>query len=91
MCRVSYCYEPCPETEENLALMRRLHELHLEPPVYGSRKLTVVLGREGAVGNRKRVVRLLRRMGIEGIYAKPRTSLPEPGHQIYPHLLRDLE
>jgi putative transposase len=74
-----------------LALMRRLDELHLQHAVYGSRKLTVLLGQEGSVVNRKRVVRLLRRMGIEAIYAKPRTSLPEAGHQIYPYLLRGLE
>src|SRR5258708_10815111 len=71
--------------------MRRLDELHLEHPVYGSRKLAVSLRREGLVINRKRVVRLLRLMGIEAIYAKSKTSLPGPGHQIYPYLLRDLE
>ncbi len=71
--------------------MRRLDELHLEHPVYGSRKLGVLLRREGLAINRKRVVRLLRLMGIEAIYAKPKTSLPAPGHQIYPYLLRDLE
>ena len=90
VCRSRYYYQCAPETAENLALMRRLDELHLEHPVYGSRKLTVSLRREGLVINRKRVVRLLRLMGIEAIYAKPRTSLPEPGHQIYPYLLRDL-
>lgn len=89
--RSSYYYRCAPETGENLSLMRRLDELHLEHPVYGSRKLTVLLHQEGLAVNRKRVVRLLRLMGIEAIYAKPRTSLPEPGHQIYPYLLRDLE
>lgn len=91
LCRSSYYYQCCPETEENLALMRRLDELHLEHPVYGSRKLAVSLRREGLVINRKRVVRLLRLMGIEAIYAKPKTSVPLPGHQIYPYLLRGLE
>jgi len=91
LCRSSYYYECCPETEANLALMRRLDELHLEHPVYGSRKLTVSLRREGLIINRKRVVRLLRLMGIEAIYAKPKTSQPTPGHQIYPYLLRGLE
>jgi putative transposase len=90
LCRSSYYYQCAPESEENLALMRRLDELHLEHPVYGSRKLTVLLHQEGLAVNRKRVVRLLGLMGIEAIYAKPRTSLPEPGHQIYPYLLRDL-
>jgi putative transposase len=69
LCRSTYYYEPCPETEENLALMRRLDELHLENPVYGSRKLTVLLRQAGLAINRKRVVRLLRLMGIEAIYA----------------------
>ena len=91
LCRGSYYYQCAPETEENLALMRRLDELHLEHPVYGSRKLAVCLRRDGMVVNRKRVVRLLRLMGIEAIYAKPRTSQPAPGHQIYPYLLRGLE
>ena len=63
--RTGYYYEPCPESEENLALMRRLDELHLEHPVYGSRRLTAVLQREGWQVNRKRVVRLLQVMGIE--------------------------
>ena len=90
LCRSSYYYQCCPETEENLALMRRLDELHLEHPVYGGRKLSVLLRREGLVINRKRLLRLLRLMGIEAIYAKPKLSLPEPGHQIYPYLLRDL-
>jgi putative transposase len=91
LCRSAYYYEPCPESQENLALMRRLDELHLEHPVYGSRKLTVLLRQEGQEINRKRVRRLLRMMGIEAIYAKPRTSLPAPGHQIYPYLLEDLD
>ena len=91
LCRGTYYYQCAPETEENLALMRRLDQLHLEHPIYGSRKLTVSLRREGMAINRKRVVRLLRLMGIEAIYAKPQTSQPAPGHQIYPYLLRGLE
>lgn len=90
LCRSTYYYEPCPESEQNLALMRRLDELHLAHPVYGSRKLTVLLRQQGQEVNRKRVVRLLGVMGIEAIYAKPRTSLPAPGHQLYPYLLADL-
>ena len=63
-CRSSYYYQYAPETEANLALMRRLDELHLEHPVYGSRKLTVCLRQEGLAVKRKCVVRLLRLMGI---------------------------
>ena len=90
VCRSTYYYEAAPETRENLALMRRLDQMHLEHPVYGSRKLTVLLRQEGLAINRKRVRRLLRLMGIEAIYTKPRLSLPAPGHQIFPYLLRDL-
>ena len=89
--RTAYYYEPCPETEENLRLMRRLDELHMESPVYGSRRLTVMLRREGQGVNRKRIGRLLRVMGIEAIY--PRRSLSQPceGHEIFPYLLKGLE
>ncbi len=88
--RSAYYYECAPESAENLALMRRLDELHLEHPVYGSRKLAVMLAREGRVVNRKRVVRLLGLMGIEAIHTKTRTSDPGPGHRIYPYLLKGL-
>jgi putative transposase len=89
--RSGFYYEPCPESEENLALMRRLDELHLERPVYGSRRLTVLLQREGIQVNRKRVVRLLQVMGVEAIYPKRSLSGPGEGHRIYPYLLKDLE
>jgi putative transposase len=88
--RTAYYYQPCPETEANLRLMRRLDELHLEHPVFGSRRLIVLLGREGWVVNRKRVVRLLRLMGIEAIYPRQHLSQPQDGHQIFPYLLDDL-
>ena len=89
--RSGYYYEPCPETADNLALMRRLDELHLEHPVYGSRRLTVLVRREGVVVNRKRVMRLLQVMGIEAIGPRPSTSQPGEGHRIYPYLLEGLE
>jgi putative transposase len=89
--RTAYYYEPCPETEENLMLMRRLDELHLEDPVFGSRRLTVMLRREGHEVNRKRVGRLLRVMGIEAIYPRRSLSRPGEGHEIYPYLLKDVE
>ena len=62
--RSGFYYEPLPESQENLALMRRLDELYLEHPVYGSRRLTAVLRREGREVNRKRVARLLGLMGV---------------------------
>jgi putative transposase len=89
--RSGYYYEPCPETDANLALMRRLDELHLAHPVYGSRKLTKLLGREGLIVNRKRVQRLLQIMGIEALYPHRSTSAPGPGHRLYPYLLEGLE
>jgi putative transposase len=89
--RTAYYYQPCPETEENLALMRRLDELHLEHPVYGSRRLTVMLRREGKAVNRKRVSRLLGLMGIEAIYPRRLLSQPGEGHEIFPYLLKGLE
>jgi putative transposase len=89
--RSGFYYEPCPETEENLRLMRRLDELHLEHPVYGSRRLLVLVRRDGYPVNRKRVCRLLQIMGIEAIYPRPWTSQPGPGHRLYPYLLEGLE
>jgi len=88
--RGSYYYEPCPETQENLVLMRLLDELHLRHPVYGSRRLRVLLGRAGHWVNRKRVVRLLRLMGLEALYPRRSLSQPGEGHVLYPYLLKDL-
>lgn len=89
--RTAYYYQPCPETAENLQLMRQLDELHLENPVYGSRRLTVMLHRQGSEVNRKRVVRLLKVMGIEVIYPRRSLSQPGAGHEIFPYLLKGLE
>lgn len=89
--RGAYYYQPCAETEENLALMRLLDELHLEHPVYGSRRLQVLVNRQGHRVNRKRVRRLLKVMGIEAIYPRRNLSQPGEGHEIFPYLLKDLE
>jgi putative transposase len=89
--RSGFYYEPVAETPENLALMRRLDELHLDHPVYGSRRLRVLLHREGRRVNRKRVVRLLQLMGVEAVYPKRSLSQPGEGHRIYPYLLEGLE
>jgi putative transposase len=88
--RSGYYYECCPESAENLALMRQLDELHLAHPVYGSRRLGALLARAGQVVNRKRVARLLQVMGIEAIYPRTKTSAPGAGHRIYPYLLKGL-
>lgn len=89
--RGGYYYEPCPETEANLGLMRQLDELHLKYPAYGSRRLVVMLRRQGQWINRKRVSRLLRVMGLEALYPRRHLSQPGDGHQIYPYLLKDME
>jgi putative transposase len=70
--------------------MRRLDELHLEHPFLGSRKLTRLLKDEGHAVGRRHVTRLMRRMGIEAIYRKPRSSLPDQAHKIYPYLLSEV-
>ena len=89
--RSGFYYEPVAETAENLALMRCLDELHMAHPVYGSRRLRVLLQREGWVVNRKRVVRLLQVMGVEALYPQRSLSRPAEGHRIYPYLLNGLE
>ena len=77
-----------PTPADDLALMRRIDELHLNLPFYGSRRMTFVLSAEGLAVNRKRVQRLMRVMGIEALVPRPGTSKAEPGHKIYPYLLR---
>src|SRR5450755_183492 len=71
-------------------LMRRIDELHLELPFYGSRKLAHRLRREGHEVGRRHVATLMRRMGIEALYRRPRTSIPARGAAIYPYLLSGL-
>jgi putative transposase len=86
--RSSLYYEPCGESPENLALMRKIDEMALEWPFYGSRRVTEELVRQGEVVNRKRVQRLRQVMGLEAIYPKPKTSMASTEHRIYPYLLR---
>ena len=85
-------YRPKPVTgADDLAVMRRIDELHLELPFYGSRRMTFELNKEGRGVNRKRVRRLMRVMGIEALVPRPGTSKAAPGHKIYPYLLRGLK
>lgn len=88
MNRSSVYYEPRGESEENLELMRQLDELYMLRPYYGSRRMTAVLQDDGYEVNRKRVQRLMRLMGIEALYPRRRTTVPSPGHKVYPYLLR---
>src|ERR1700757_4578669 len=85
-------YRPKPVAgADDLAVMRRIDELHLELPFYGSRRMTFELNEEGCGINRKRVQRLMRVMGIEALVPRPGTSKAAPGHKIYPYLLRGLK
>lgn len=88
--RSTWYYEPVPESAENLALMRRIDEQYLRTPYFGSRRMAVWFRAQGEEVNRKRVQRLMRAMGLEAIYPKPRTTLPGAGHKIYPYLLRNV-
>ena len=86
LARGSWYYEPVGETAVNLKLMRRIDELYLKRPYFGSRRIA-----DEFDVNRKRVQRLMRLMGLEAIYPKPRTTMRCPEHKIYPYLLRDVE
>jgi putative transposase len=81
---------PRPVSDADLALMRRIDELHLDYPFAGSRMLQGLLAAEGRTAGRLHVSTLMKRMGIEAIYRRPNTSKPEPGHKIFPYLLRKL-
>lgn len=85
-----FYYTPRGESAENLALMRRIDELFLCYPFYGSRQMVRHLFREGIAVGRHRVRRLMRRMGLEAIYRAPKTSTPHPEHRVYPYLLRNM-
>jgi putative transposase len=89
--RGSVYYLPRPVPAADLAIMRRLDELHLEFPFAGSRMLRGLLAAEGNKTGRRHVRTLMRRMGIEALYRRPRTTKPEPGHKIFPYLLRNME
>lgn len=89
--RSSFYYAPKGESPENLVLMRRIDELFLKYPFYGSRQMARQLRRDGVCVGRHRVRRLMRLMGLEAIYQAPKTSTPHPAHRIYPYLLRGLK
>ena len=88
--RGSVYYLPRPTSPADLALMRRIDELHLDYPFAGARMLQGLLKREGFEVGRLHVRTLMRKMGIEAIYRRPNTSKPEPGHKIFPYLLRNV-
>src|SRR3982074_2907049 len=88
--RGSVYYLPRPVASADLAIMRHLDRLHLEFPFAGSRMLRGLLAAEGSKIGRRHVKTLMRRMGIEALYRRPRPTKPEAGHKIYPYLLRGL-
>lgn len=88
--RSTYYYEATGESEENLAIMKRIDELYMDNPTWGSRQMRNRLRLEGNNVNRKRVQRLMRLMGIETLYPRRKLSCPHPNHRVYPYLLRGL-
>ena len=88
--RSSFYYKPKPIKEQDLQLMRLIDEQYLKTPSWGSRSMRNHLRRLGYKVNRKKVQRLMRLMGLEAIYPKPRTSRAHPKHKLYPYLLRNL-
>ena len=89
--RSSFYYEGKGETPFNLMLMRLIDEQFLETPYYGSRQMARHLRRQGYNVGRKRIRRLMRQMGLQAVFQRPRTSIPHPEHRVYPYLLRGLQ
>src|SRR5437016_7275043 len=87
----TYYYEPVQESEENLVCMEIIDKTYTSYPFYGSRKMVATLNKQGHVVNRKRVVRLMRLMGLEAIYQKPNLSKASKEDKKYPYLLRGLK
>ena len=83
-------YRPCPESEENLAILRFMDEQYLRTPFFGVRRLRAWLKRDGYRINRKRIRRLMEVWGWQTIYRRPRTTIAQPGVYKYPYLLKDL-
>jgi putative transposase len=88
--RATWYYTAATESAENLCLMRLIDEQYMRRPFFGSRRMAVWLESVGHVVNRKRVQRLMRLMGIEALYPKPRTTQNNPEHRVFPYLLRDV-
>jgi len=89
--RSAFYYEPTGESPFDLALMREIDEVFMDCPFYGTRQMTRHLRRQGHPVGRKRVARLMALMGLEPIYQKPKTSIPNPQHEVYKYLLKGLE
>lgn len=90
LARSTLYYEGQGESAENLVLMRLIDEQYLSTPEFGAPKMTEVLRARGQMVNHKRVARLMRQMGLQSVLPRKRTSVPGPGHTVYPYLLRDM-
>ncbi len=88
--RGSLYYEPRPTSDDDLKLMRRIDELHMEYPFAGSRMMKGLLRQEGFTTGRLHLATCMKRMGIQALYRRPNTSKPAPGHKVFPYLLRKL-
>ena len=89
--RSSVYYRPRAPSQKDLALMKQIDQQYLATPFYGSRRMKVWLDRQGHRVNRKRIQRLMRAMGLQAIYRRPRTSQPGLGHKVHPYLLGGME
>jgi len=89
--RSTYYYKPIQETEYNLTLMREIDMIYLDNPSFGSRLITASLIKKGFQVNRKRISRLMKLMGIEALYPKPKVKTTLPGHTKFPYLLTDIK
>ncbi len=90
MNRSTYYYSPLPANDD-LNIANEIYEIWNNSPFYGYRKITEILKRCGYKINHKRVRRLIQKIGIEAIYPKPKTSIPNTSHKIYPYLLKNIE
>jgi putative transposase len=88
--RSSVYYRPKPDSSDELDLLKRLDELFTENPMYGSRRMQAMLKREGVLVGRRRIRRLMRKLGLWAITPKPDTSRAHPEHKVYPYLLRGM-
>ena len=89
--RSSLYYQPVPPSEEELTLLKSLDQQYLKTPFYGSRRMTAHLRQQGYRVNRKRVQRLMHQLALQAIYPKPKLTQANPGHQVYPYLLRGVD
>lgn len=89
--RSTLYYRPLPASEEMLALMKAIDKLFTKYPFFGSRQIAAWLARDGIKASRHRVRRLMRLMGLEAVYKRPKTSQPHPAHPVFPYLLRGME